>query len=129
MSRILKSTALGFLIFLFFCLMSGIDFIVHGILYNYGLHFSYEWALGYWVTYNLSFVAFSIAVSFSYWAGSSKTVKDLKLSIALIITVNALFLGCLQDIMFFVFWTGGFPPNNIVCGGLHGRMLCGHGQV
>ena len=114
MSRILKGVALIILILSFFCLMSRIDYIVHGILYDYGLIFSYDWAIGYWVTYNLTFLAFSIIVSFSYWFGSNKTVKDLKFSIALLVTINALMIGGLQDIMFFVFWAGGLPPNNVV---------------
>jgi hypothetical protein len=94
--------------------MSRIDFIVNGILYNYGLTFSYEWALGYWITYILIFVIFSITVSFIYWFGSNKTLRDQKISIALLITINSLMVGGLQDIMFYVFWAGGLPPNHVV---------------
>ena len=114
MPTVPKAFVLVFLIFLFFCLMSRIDFVINGMLYNYGLRFSYEWALGYWITYVLAFVVFSITISFTYWYSSNKTAKDLRFSIALFVTINALVVGGLQDIMFYVFWAGGLPPNNVV---------------
>jgi hypothetical protein len=94
--------------------MSKIDFIVHETLYHHGLQFSYEWAIDYWVVYNVTFVAFSIIISLMYWLGSTKTVRDLKFSLALLATVNILMIGGLQDIMFYVFWAGGLPPNDVV---------------
>jgi len=114
MPRALKGAALIILILSFFCLMSRIDYIVHGVLYDYGLNFSYDWAVDYWLTYNLTFLAFSIIVSFSYWFGSNKSAKNLKFAIALSLTINALAVGGLQDILFFVLWAGGLPPNNVI---------------
>lgn len=94
--------------------MSKIDYIVHGTLYQYGLQFSFEWAIDYWIVYTVAFVAFSIIVSLMYWLGSKKTMKDLKFSIALIATVNILMISGLQDVMFYILWAGGLPPNNII---------------
>lgn len=114
MSDILKGVAVAFSFFLFFSLMSRIDFLVHGTLYHHGLQFSYDWAIDYWIIYTATFVVFSIIVSLMYWLGSSKTVKDFKFSLALLATVNLLMIGGVQDIMFYVFWSGGLPPNNVI---------------
>ena len=104
----------AFLVLLFFCLMSRMDYVVNSTLYDYGLRFSYEWAEGYWVTYNSIFVAFALAMSCAYWFGSHKTRMDMKFSIALFTTIVLLTAGGLQDVIFFVFWAGGLPPNNVV---------------
>ena len=74
----LKYAAIAVLILSFFCIMSRIDFIVHGTLYDYGLHFSYDWALEYWVLYPAAFVIFALAAGFMFWLGSGKTPRDLK---------------------------------------------------
>jgi len=94
--------------------MSRIDFIVHGTLYRYGLRFSYEWANEYWFTYSATFIAFSGIIGLMYWLGSSKTVKDLKISVGLVVTVNILMIGGLQDVLFYVLWCGGLPANDVV---------------
>lgn len=114
MSRFMKATMFTLLIFLFFCLMSRIDYTVNGLLYNYGLRFSYDWAIQYWITFDSIFVVSSVIFGVLYWFGSNKTKRDLKISFALVATVNFLALGGLQDIMFFVFWGGGLPAANIV---------------
>jgi hypothetical protein len=114
MSRFMKATVFALLILMFFCFMSRIDYTVNGLLYNYGLRFSYDWAIQYWITYGSTFVVFSVILGWAYWFGSNKTTRDLKVSFALVATVNFLALGGLQDIMFFVFWSGGLPPANIV---------------
>ncbi|MFQ6068628.1 MAG: hypothetical protein ACE5KD_03695 [Candidatus Bathyarchaeia archaeon] len=114
MPSALKGFAVALSIFTFFCLMSRIDFIVHGTLYRHGLQFSYEWANEYWAIYTAIFVVFSVIIGVIYWLGSNKSVEDLKFSIALIATVNILMIGGLQDIMVYVFWAGGLPPNNVV---------------
>jgi len=90
------------------------DFIVHETLYDYGLIFSYEWALDYWVTYWSIFIAFSVIVALVYWLGSRKTVGDLKFAAVLCASVNLLMLGGLQDILFFVLWGNGMPNTGIV---------------
>ena len=114
MSNVLKGVLVILSLFAFFCLMSKIDFIVHGILYNYGLQFSFEWAIDYWVVYTVAFVIFSVIVSLMYWLGSEKTMKDLKLSLALLATVNILMISGLQDVMFYILLAGGLPPNDVV---------------
>ena len=42
-----------------------IDRIVHGDLYNYGLQFSYEWAVPYWTNYRLIMIFMLIPVALS----------------------------------------------------------------
>jgi len=101
-------------IFFYFCLLSRIDFIVHGDLYHYGLRFSYEWANQYWVTYFAVYAYFSIVIGFIYWLASNRTKKDLKVSIGLTATVNLLQIGGLADILFFSLWAKGLPPDNVV---------------
>jgi hypothetical protein len=109
-----KAILLAILVLLFFCLMSRMDYVVNSTLYDYGLRFSYDWAGEYWVTYNAIFVAFALAVSCAYWFGSHKTRRDMKFSIALLVTIVLFTLGGLQDVMFFVLWGGGLPPSNVV---------------
>ncbi len=114
MSSALKGIATAFSIFLFFCLMSRIDFLIHRTLYDHGLRFSYEWAVDYWAMYTATFVVFSVITSLMYWLGSEKTIKDMRFSVALLATVNILMIGGIQDVMFYVFWAGGLPANDII---------------
>ena len=114
MSNTLTYSVLAVSVLSFFCLMSRMDFIVHNLLYSYGLRFSYEWANVYWATYSSLFVVFSMIMGATYWLASNRNAKDKRVSLAIIATVNVLVIGGLQDIMFFVFWSGGLPPNNIV---------------
>jgi hypothetical protein len=113
-SRFVKAGLLAVLIFLFFVLISRIDYIVHDVLYDYGLNFSYEWANSYWFAYNSIFLVFSAVVVAAYWLGSNKTRSDLKVSAALFATISLLALGGLEDILFFVLWSGGLPSVNVV---------------
>jgi len=108
-----KGLGVALSIFLYFCLLSRIDFIVHGYLYHYGLQFSYEWANEYWITYFAAYAYFSIVIGFIYWSASNRTRKDLKVSLGLTTTVNLLQIGGLADIMFFGLWAGGLPPDNV----------------
>jgi hypothetical protein len=110
----LKGGAVALSIFLYFSLMSRIDFIVNSTLYDHGLQFSYAWALDYWTVYTAVFVLFSVTISLTYWLGSGKTTKDLKLALGILTTVVLLMLGGLQDVLFFILWSGGLPPNNVV---------------
>ena len=114
MRPVLKGVGVTLSIFLYFCLLSRIDFIVHGDLYHYGLQFSYEWANEYWITYFTSYAYFSIVIGFVYWLASNRTRKNLKVSIGLTTTVNLLIIGGLADIMFFSLWAGGLPPDNFM---------------
>jgi hypothetical protein len=113
MPSVPKSISIAASIFAFFGLMSRMDSIVHGTLYRYGLQFSYEWANEYWATYGAIFMVFSTAIGLMYWLSSSKSGRDLRFSLGLVITVNILWIGGLADIMFYVFWGGGLPSNDI----------------
>lgn len=46
-------------------LLLRIDSIVHGELYNYGLQFSLNWAVGYWAFVRLIFVCLAVPAVFS----------------------------------------------------------------
>jgi len=109
-----RAFALVFFIFLFFLFMSRIDFIINSVLYDYGLVFSYNWANEYWLTYNFTFVVFSAMASYVYWLGSRKTSCDKKVVVALLVTINLLALGGLQDILYFSIWAGGLPVDSMV---------------
>ena len=114
MRTVLKGLGVILSIFVYFCLMSRIDFIVHQDLYNYGLQFSYEWANEYWIAYFASYAYFSIVIGFINWLASNRTRKDLKVSLGLIATVNLLLIGGLADIIFFSLWAGGLPPDSVM---------------
>jgi hypothetical protein len=94
--------------------MSGLDFVVHRVLYSYGLRFSYDWAVGYWSIYGCAFFVFAAVVGFVYWLGSDRTKKDCKVSFGLFLSVFLLSLGGLQDVAWFVIWGGGLPANDVV---------------
>ncbi len=113
-ARFWKAFALVFFVFLFFLFMSRIDFTVNSVLYNYGLVFSYNWANTYWLTYSFTFVVFSATAAFVYWLASPKTSFDKRVAVALLVTINLLALGGLQDILYFTVWAGGLPVNSVV---------------
>jgi ABC-type Mn2+/Zn2+ transport system permease subunit len=94
--------------------MAKLDFVVHSSLYNYGLIFSYEWANTYWLAYGIAFFAFSLMAGFIFWVGSQKTAHDKKILACLLLTINLLALGGLQDVIYFAVWAGGFPSNEVV---------------
>jgi len=102
------------LIFLFFSLMSRIDFIIHNKLYHYGLQFSYQWANEYWIVYCATFFTFSFLIGFVYWLGSNKNRQNKKTAIALATSISLLFIGGTADLMVFVLWVGSLPPENVM---------------
>lgn len=114
MSSAVKGIIIVAVILSFFCLMSRLDFIVHGTLYEYGLEFSYDWAVEYWIVYIATFVVFSLVLGSMYWLGSGKTGKDLKFSIALSLSVIILVVVALQDVMVYILWVGNLPPGDFV---------------
>jgi len=72
---VLRWFAFCSLVFLFFISLSGLDFIVHRVLYGYGLRFSYDWAVPYWTSLRLIYVclAFPAFVTvgifvFGFWS-------------------------------------------------------------
>ena len=114
MRTFLKGFGVALSIFVYFCLLSRIDFIVHRDLYRYGLQFSYEWANEYWITYFASYAYFSMVIGFIYWLASNRTRNDLKISVGLIATVTLLQIGGLADIIFFSLWAKGLPPDSVM---------------
>jgi hypothetical protein len=109
-----KGLLLCFLVFSFFVFMSGLDFVVHRVLYGYGLRFSYDWAVNYWVVYGCVFLVFSVVVGFVYWLGSAKSRRNAKVGLGLSLSIFLLSLGGLQDVVWFVFWGGGLPQDGVV---------------
>jgi hypothetical protein len=99
---------------LFFVLMSKIDYIVHATLYQYGLHFSYDWANTYWLTYNLVYFAFALTLAFAYYVGSQKSLQNRKVALAIFGSISVLAFCGLQDLLFFVLWSGSLPPETLV---------------
>jgi hypothetical protein len=98
---------------LFFTIMARVDFVVHAMLYNHGLEFSYDWAYPYWIAYDAVFVAFSAMAAVTYWISSQKTVHDKKAAVALAISINLLMIGGLEDVLYFA-WEGGLPASGQV---------------
>jgi hypothetical protein len=94
--------------------MSKIDYIVHSTLYLYGLNFSYDWANTYWLTYSFVFFVFGSAMAFCYYAGSLKNFQNKKIALAIFASINLLALCGLQDVLFFVLWSGSLPSGTLV---------------
>jgi len=113
-SVVWKCSALCFLVFLFFVFMSCLDFVVHGVLYGYGLRFSYGWAVFYWWVFGGVFFVFSVVVGFVYWLGSGRSRRDVEVGFGLFLSVCLLFCGGLADVLWFVFWGGGLPGDGVV---------------
>ncbi len=103
-----KAIILVLVIGLFFAIMARVDFVVHAMLYNHGLEFSYDWAYQYWIAYDAVFVAFSVMAGLTYWLSSQRTIRDGKAAIALAVTINLLVLGGLEDVLYFA-WNGNLP--------------------
>ena len=112
--RLLRAFVLCSLVFLFFVFMAGLDFVVNRVLYGYGLCFSFGWAGFYWSVFGCCFVVFGGMVGFSYWLGSQKKHTNLKVGVGLFLSVCLLFLGGLQDVLWFVLWGGGLPCADVV---------------
>ena len=48
--------------------LSRIDSIVHGELYSFGLQFSYDWAVGYWVALRFIYICLAVPMIWSVFA-------------------------------------------------------------
>jgi hypothetical protein len=94
--------------------MSGLDFVVHRVLYNYGLQFSYGWASFYWLVFGSVFAVFSFAVGLVYWLASNRMPRDLRVSAGLTLSIFLLSLGGLEDVLWFVLWNGSFPDVGVI---------------
>lgn len=105
---------LGFLVFFFFVFMSGLDFVVHRVLYGYGLRFSFDWAVFYWWVFGGVFLVLGGVVGFAYWVGSGRVRRDFWVGVCLFLSVVLLFVGGLEDFLWFVLWGGGLPDVGVV---------------
>jgi hypothetical protein len=56
-----------FFVAFFLVVLTGIDWVVHSVLYDFGLEFSYSWANPYWVFLGLCFVAAGAVAEMSYF--------------------------------------------------------------
>ena len=88
MTQIIKNIVYELGILPLFIALAYLDYIVHDVLYSYGLQFSYEWAVPYWTIYSLIFVI-------GCWLAKSY------LGILL-------FAGALQDIIMFMGFSQDF---------------------
>ena len=104
-----------FLISLQLCLIfvTGIDFIVHSTLYDYGLIFSNTWAVPYWTLLGLVFFGLAFC-SVSAYNIDRKKINIYK-SILVFITIIAEHNGGILDTLWFVIyrilngnWGGAF---------------------
>jgi len=109
-----KGFALCFLVFLFFVVMSCLDFVIHRVLYDYGLQFSYGWVVLYWWVFGGVFLVFSVIIGFVYWLGSGKSQREFRIGFGLFLSLCLFFFGGLVDVLWFVFWDGGLPGNDVV---------------
>lgn len=94
--------------------MAGLDFVVHGVLYGFGLCFSYDWAVFYWRVFGCVFFVFGVVVGFVYWFGSGRSRKDVVVGLGLFLSVFLLSVGGLVDVLWFVLWGGGLPSDDVV---------------
>jgi hypothetical protein len=111
---VLRGLVLCVLVFLFFVFMAGLDFVVHRVLYGFGLCFSFGWAVFYWWVFGCVFFVFSGVVGFVYWFGSGRRRRDVVVGFCLFLSVLLLFVGGLEDVLWFVLWGGGLPGGDVV---------------
>lgn len=94
--------------------MAGLDHVVHNVLYGFGLRFSFEWATLYWSLFGSVFLVFGLILGFAYWLGSGGSRRSLLVGMGLFLSVCLLFLGGLEDIIFYLVWGGGLPSRDVV---------------
>ena len=83
---------------LFILVLTGLDYVVHGDLYNYGLQFNIEWANKYWILY-----AFTYQIICASMFLHTRSWKVLVFTEAFVLT-------CTQDLVYFMVWGGGHFP-------------------
>ena len=97
-----KTVAAIILFFVSVLVLTRMDYIVHQVLYNYGLVFSYAWASDYWILYAL---CYQLVILFLFlWTQNKK----------LLIATEAFVLTATQDLIFFGLWCGWFPTTDWV---------------
>lgn len=80
--------------------MTGIDFIMHTILYEYGLVFSYIWAIPYWNLLTIMFLMFGL-IGISGYLVDRKKVSWKKL-LLVFVTIQIEYYGGFLDTIYFV---------------------------
>jgi len=61
-----ESVVIAATILVLICI-TAIDWIVHSMLYQYGLTFSYDWANPYWFFLNATFASIGLLAASTYW--------------------------------------------------------------
>jgi len=81
LSAVLVSMAAGSLASMFS--LTQINQIVHGELYNFGLQFSYRWALPYWlysgIVFGLSWISISLSIVVAFYIFNKNRVRATEL--------------------------------------------------
>jgi len=80
--------------------MTGIDFIIHKILYEYGLKFSLVWAEPYWNLLTLMFLVFGLLAISGYLIDRKKI--SWKKLILIFITIQVEYYAGFLDTIYFV---------------------------
>lgn len=94
------------LLSLVYICLTAIDFIVHNILYDFGLRFSYEWADPYWVALAMSFFVIAGLVTVVYWISDTPKKSTATL---LFFTVFGTYVAGLLDVLFWVLFDRSIP--------------------
>jgi len=84
----------------FLCL-TGIDFIVHSVLYYYGLRFDVEWADPYWTVLTLSFLSIAVLAALTYMMNEN---GEKRTALLIFLTIFGLYQAGLLDILWIVLW-------------------------
>jgi hypothetical protein len=79
-----------------------VDFIVHGILYHYGLVFSYAWAIPYWVGFAAFNVTLAILVGVVYLMSRENTLRNVYTAWMLGLTMLWQYFSGNEDLLWFV---------------------------
>jgi hypothetical protein len=82
-------------------IVTGIDFIVHNVLYNYGLIFDYAWANPYWILLFLLFI-FTSLVGVAAYNIDRKKVSKPKLVLMFMTLLGEYFCGFLDSLWFVI---------------------------
>ncbi len=102
-----------FTLFLVLLSATWIDHIVHCQLYSYGLVFSFDWAIPYWVALSVLFVTIGFQTSTSYWVFRRETGRHKATSALLGVTVIWVYIGGYLDLLHWWVFYRSFPPANL----------------
>lgn len=78
----------------------GIDYTVHSTLYSYGLQFSYNWAIQYWIFLAFLFLSFGLLGLSGY--GIDRIKYNKKKALLVFSTIEAEYFGLILDT---IVWT------------------------